>query len=188
MKFKNKTKDGREVRIYATDGIEPYPIHGAIKIDSFWRLTTWTKSGSLILDEVEGADLIPVPDLKRDDPVIVWQKNNTETFRRYFSHFNEDGDIVCFENGKTSWTTDKTTVWDYYKLTEDTEPSTDTNTQEEKEKSVEGGSCDSDDKEPQGSNLYEDDKSNYWKIRPVTEEERKRFDTIVRSILKGEIK
>ena len=30
MKKKYRTKDGREVRIYATDGVGHYPVHGAV--------------------------------------------------------------------------------------------------------------------------------------------------------------
>lgn len=39
------TRDGREVRIYATDGCEGYTIHGAIKVEGEWESETWTKEG-----------------------------------------------------------------------------------------------------------------------------------------------
>jgi hypothetical protein len=39
-----KTRDGREVRIYATDGYKDYPIHGAI-MDSGWCFHYWTEDG-----------------------------------------------------------------------------------------------------------------------------------------------
>lgn len=39
-----KTRDGREVRIYATDGYKDYPIHGAI-MDHGWCFHYWTEDG-----------------------------------------------------------------------------------------------------------------------------------------------
>jgi hypothetical protein len=39
-----RTRDGREVRIYATDGHETYPIHGAI-MDQGWCPHHWTHDG-----------------------------------------------------------------------------------------------------------------------------------------------
>ena len=42
-----RTRDGREVRIYATDGAEPTPVHGAIQsnIDSQWHHYRWYSNG-----------------------------------------------------------------------------------------------------------------------------------------------
>jgi hypothetical protein len=40
-----KTRDGHEVRIYATDGGASYPVHGAILINSFWSATNWARNG-----------------------------------------------------------------------------------------------------------------------------------------------
>lgn len=39
-----RTRDGREVRIYATDGHETYPIHGAI-MDQGWCPHHWMPDG-----------------------------------------------------------------------------------------------------------------------------------------------
>jgi hypothetical protein len=41
---KYRTRDGREVRIYATDGHETYPIHGAI-MDQGWCPHHWMPDG-----------------------------------------------------------------------------------------------------------------------------------------------
>lgn len=41
-----RTRDGREVRIYATDGTGCQPIHGAIKGGWGWRAYQWEPSGS----------------------------------------------------------------------------------------------------------------------------------------------
>jgi len=40
-----RTRDGREVRIYATDGEGPYPVHGAIRLPTFWCPTNWDENG-----------------------------------------------------------------------------------------------------------------------------------------------
>lgn len=41
-----KTRDGREVRIYATDGSENYPVHGAILNHGSWQPKWWTAYGN----------------------------------------------------------------------------------------------------------------------------------------------
>jgi hypothetical protein len=40
-----KTQDGREVRIYATDGTGPYPVHGAIRESNGWYSCSWSQYG-----------------------------------------------------------------------------------------------------------------------------------------------
>jgi len=42
---KYTTRDGREVRIYATDGVGCYPIHGAVLEYGIWCITAWTVEG-----------------------------------------------------------------------------------------------------------------------------------------------
>jgi len=44
---KYRTRDGREVRIYATDGGDDFPVHGAIKDrdDAVWRNYSWHSNG-----------------------------------------------------------------------------------------------------------------------------------------------
>lgn len=55
-----RTRDGREVRIYATDGDDNMPIHGAILNKHGWRVTSWTPDGLSEGFGVEGSDLIEV--------------------------------------------------------------------------------------------------------------------------------
>jgi hypothetical protein len=43
-----KTRDGREVRIYATDGTGVFPVHGAIKHGDGWSSFTWANNGSSV--------------------------------------------------------------------------------------------------------------------------------------------
>jgi len=42
------TRDGREVRIYATDGGGEYPVHGAIKRSEGWISASWGSSGYVV--------------------------------------------------------------------------------------------------------------------------------------------
>jgi hypothetical protein len=61
------------------------------------------------------------PDLKVDDPVIVWLRGFefTQKRKRHFSGWNEDGRIETFENGQTSWSSEnhnRILTWDHYEL------------------------------------------------------------------------
>jgi hypothetical protein len=63
---KYRTRDGREVRIYATDGAECLSVHGAIKWVTGkgwvpdiagWRPCSWTKNGKAVDGEEFSCDL-----------------------------------------------------------------------------------------------------------------------------------
>lgn len=41
-----RTRDGREVRIYAVDGDGAYSVHGAYKAGGSWLCDTWKSDGS----------------------------------------------------------------------------------------------------------------------------------------------
>jgi hypothetical protein len=43
---KYRTRCGREVRIYATDGEGAFPVQGAILFGKGWRMRQWMKDGS----------------------------------------------------------------------------------------------------------------------------------------------
>jgi hypothetical protein len=59
----------------------------------------------------------PLPVLKTDDKVLVWDEGTK--YKRHFSHFNEDGKIEVFFNGYTSWSSDgNIKSWDNYELVE----------------------------------------------------------------------
>jgi hypothetical protein len=67
---KYKTRDGRDVRIYAVDGSGGFPVHGAYVDDSGeWWLATWKDSGSFRHGDEHRYDLVEVkPRIKR----TVW--------------------------------------------------------------------------------------------------------------------
>ena len=60
IKKKYRTRDGREVRIYATDGQEDWPIHGATLKSFGWSSDCWTKDGSTLTNMPHSHDLIEV--------------------------------------------------------------------------------------------------------------------------------
>jgi hypothetical protein len=64
----------------------------------------------------------PLPDLEVDTPVIVWDDSSEYRYKRYFSHYTNDGRIECFVEGRTSWSSDKishnTTPWKNWELVE----------------------------------------------------------------------
>ena len=61
----------------------------------------------------------PLPDLKVDTKVIVWNNENKIKKKRYFKKFNKDGYITCFTYGATSWTANGAVEWKYWELVED---------------------------------------------------------------------
>jgi hypothetical protein len=109
---KYRTRDGREVRIYATDGSLDSQIHGAILYQEGWSSVTWNKSGSFYSYDRD-SDLIevtPYDDLQIDDKVLVWndRKGTLAKFKRYFAGVSRNGKPLAFSDGATSWSTEDT--------------------------------------------------------------------------------
>lgn len=68
-----RTRDGREVRIYATDGYPPLTVHGAIKLEDCWEIVAWRSDGRLGGYAESDSDLIEVkPRIKCDVWVNVY--------------------------------------------------------------------------------------------------------------------
>ena len=59
---KVQTRDGREVRIYATDAGGSYPVHGAVRCGLKWEFKSWLLTGvySSVAD-LKAEDLVPIP-------------------------------------------------------------------------------------------------------------------------------
>lgn len=61
MDKKYRTRDGREVRIYAVDGFGQWPVHGAVSNKGHWISESWTKDGwSFAANDQRVSDLIEV--------------------------------------------------------------------------------------------------------------------------------
>ena len=88
-----RTRDGREVRIYATDGRCTHCIHGAIKTDHGWALETWDKNGKQHYFE-DSRDLIEVkPRIKR----TVWLNVYEHDVFAYDTKPEADKYVVSFD-------------------------------------------------------------------------------------------
>ena len=55
-----RTRDGKEVRIYATDGAGNYPVHGAVKKSEGWEIKLWGSCGSVFRQSRSYTDLVEV--------------------------------------------------------------------------------------------------------------------------------
>jgi hypothetical protein len=68
-----RTRDGREVRIYAVDGDGEFPVHGAFLTKHGWKVEAWSASGRWQNDCEDACDLIEVkPRIKREVWVNVY--------------------------------------------------------------------------------------------------------------------
>lgn len=68
-----RTRDGREVRIYATDGHPELTVHGAVKLEDGWEVCGWRSDGRLGGYTITDSDLIEVkPRIKREVWVNVY--------------------------------------------------------------------------------------------------------------------
>lgn len=70
---KYKTRDGHEVRIYALDGDEEMPVHGAVLTKHGWKVNSWARDGRWCPNMTDGVDLIEVtPRIQREVWVNVY--------------------------------------------------------------------------------------------------------------------
>ena len=72
-----RTRDGREARIYATDGTDDQSIHGAVKDGNGWTIAAWYSDGVHARSNRNGPrDLIEIrPRHKRTVWVTVYPMN-----------------------------------------------------------------------------------------------------------------
>jgi hypothetical protein len=86
---KYRTRAGAEVRIYALDGEEPRPVHGAIKSPTGWVVSHWPQDG--VQSDFEGSnDLVEVkPRIKR----TVWLNVYTGGVSIWMHSSKEEADL-----------------------------------------------------------------------------------------------
>ena len=97
-----RTRDGREVRIYATDGYGSYPVHGAVLTEEGWFPRHWTEQGELSNGRLvpSAHDLIKVrPRNKRTVWINVYgPESQTSHHSRKQADDERDGHcIACVE-------------------------------------------------------------------------------------------
>lgn len=103
MGKKYKTRDGRDVRIYATDAGGSLPVHGAIFDDdsSEWCVETWTADGRYFDDgATTGEDLIEVkperwrPIVQRHDFFVYMARESHPTRELALDHFEGNATVI----------------------------------------------------------------------------------------------
>jgi hypothetical protein len=75
---KYRTRNGWEVRIYATDGGGKLPVHGAVLCDGEWQTTRWALCGTFSAsgDYKSDLDLIELkPRIKRTYWINIYPQN-----------------------------------------------------------------------------------------------------------------
>ena len=126
MKDINKkytTRDGKEVRIYAMDGVGLYPIHGAFlnsegsTDDKGWSFGTWTIDGrydvTLPLDS--SLNLIEVWQPQDKEPVWCWDSGHTA--QRILRFWYAKNNCTFLQNGKRG----STSIWENFAKVEKVE-------------------------------------------------------------------
>ena len=61
----------------------------------------------------------PLPKLKVDTKVLVWDSDSHIKHKRYFSHFDSNSTIHVFNNGTTSWSYNITVGYRNWELAKD---------------------------------------------------------------------
>jgi hypothetical protein len=90
-----RTRDGREVRIYATDGGSDYPVHGAILGRYGWQQFMWRANGKSYFDDFDDrpTDIAEVkPRIKRTVWINVYED---DVHRFHTKQEAEDGSYKC---------------------------------------------------------------------------------------------
>jgi len=92
-----RTRDGREVRIYAVDGGGIYPVHGAHLVGKYeWKSGCWTRDGDYQNQfTLTDNDLIEVrPRIQREVWVNVYPKHVADVVHRD----KATADTIAYEN------------------------------------------------------------------------------------------
>ena len=93
---KYRTRDGREVRIYAIDGLDTHSVHGAIYTIDGWLSYTWRKDGSFFSDMDYADDLIEVrPRIKRTVWLNIYEREHRFTTKEEADRQADRGRLAC---------------------------------------------------------------------------------------------
>lgn len=67
-----RTRNGRDVRLYATDGGGRWPVHGATFSDGIWKISTWNEEGLILSRIIGDLDLVEVTYAEQLAKQIPW--------------------------------------------------------------------------------------------------------------------
>jgi hypothetical protein len=93
-----RTRDGREVRIYATDGGSDYCVHGAVKMNDGWRSCTWVSNGQVGPFENDGYLIEVKPRIKRTVWLNMYENNvHPHSTKEFAMYCKKDGLLACVQ-------------------------------------------------------------------------------------------
>jgi hypothetical protein len=93
---KYRTRDGREVRIYAIDGLDTHSVHGAMYTIGGWLSYTWRKDGSFFSDMDYADDLIEVkPRIQRTVWLNVYAREDRPSTKKQADEHAFDTRLAC---------------------------------------------------------------------------------------------
>jgi hypothetical protein len=91
-----RTRDGREVRIYAVDGLDTHSVHGAIYVTGGWLSCTWRKDGRFFADIDQEADLIEVkPRIQRTVWLNIYEREDRPRTKKEADEHAFDTRLAC---------------------------------------------------------------------------------------------
>ena len=96
---KYRTRDGREVRIYATDGIGHQSVHGAYRdVNGAWAMWLWSKEGVGTVGYAEDGvlDLVEVkPRIKRTMWLNLYAREDRPSTKKEADEHAFDTRLAC---------------------------------------------------------------------------------------------
>jgi len=96
---KYQTRAGRKVRVYATDGDGPYPVHGAEWVGEGWTTSKWTQDGGYCSGAITRRDLIEVREkLTVSGHVNIYRINGDATLLQSELHRTKEDAIYARRN------------------------------------------------------------------------------------------
>jgi len=91
-----KTRNGKQVRIYAIDGSGGQPVHGAISSEGEWSCYTWDVQGQFLEGETCLLDVI-IPPLKYEGVTRIKVAEHCRSTRaEFFVPYEFEGKEVKF--------------------------------------------------------------------------------------------
>lgn len=88
-----RTRDGREVRIYATDGVGDYPVHAAVKNSKGWEVKVCKSCGSVSSIYKSPVDLVEVVMLP-EYWVVFYEGRNPYINLKYAPTPRDDSTVI----------------------------------------------------------------------------------------------